>query len=79
MATSKLPSLSGKRTVKALLRAGFVVARVAGSHHVLTLPGNVRRTVTVPVHGDRDLKRSTLRSILTQAGLSVDEFINLLR
>jgi predicted RNA binding protein YcfA (HicA-like mRNA interferase family) len=37
------------------------------------------RTVIVPVHGNRDIPPGTLRSILTQAGLPVDEFIDLLR
>jgi predicted RNA binding protein YcfA (HicA-like mRNA interferase family) len=34
--------------------------------------------VTVPDHGSRELKRGTLRAIIRQAGLSVDEFLELL-
>jgi hypothetical protein len=37
-----------------------------------------RETVTVPVHSGRDLKPGTLRSIIRQAGLSVEEFKELL-
>jgi hypothetical protein len=44
----------------------------------MIFPGTPRRTVTVPVHGNRDLKRGTLRSIIRQAGLSVEEFKTLL-
>ena len=73
-----LPVVSGKRVVEALLRAGFVLARVSGSHHLLSWPGNPARTVIVPVHGNTDLKRGTLRSIVRQSGLSVDEFTTLL-
>jgi predicted RNA binding protein YcfA (HicA-like mRNA interferase family) len=75
---SQLPVISGKRVLAALKRAGFVVERIVGSHHVLEYPGDRTRTVTVPVHGNRDLKPGTLRSIVRQAGLSTDEFNSLL-
>jgi len=45
-----------------------------GSHHVLVYPGHSTRTVTVPVHSGRDLKPGTLRAIIRQAGLTVEEF-----
>jgi predicted RNA binding protein YcfA (HicA-like mRNA interferase family) len=54
------------------------VDRIVGSHHVLTHPDDARRTVTVPFHGARSLKTGTLRSIIRQAGLSVEEFRELL-
>lgn len=75
---SGLPIVSGKRVVQALLRAGFVIERVAGSHHVLIFPGTPSRAVIVPVHGNRDLKPGTLRSIIRQAGFSIEEFADLL-
>jgi predicted RNA binding protein YcfA (HicA-like mRNA interferase family) len=34
--------------------------------------------VTVPLHGSKDLKPGTLRSIIKQAGLSVEQFVDLL-
>ena len=74
----QLPSVSGKRVVAALKRNGFTVERIVGSHHVMEFPGAASRTVTVPVHGNRDLKPGTLRSIIRQAGLTVEEFIALL-
>lgn len=73
-----LPVVSGKDVVRALTRAGFVTDRVVGSHHVMTLPADATRTVTVPVHGNRDLKPGTLRSIIRQAGFTVDQFSALL-
>ena len=48
--------------------------RIVGSHHVMVFPGDTTRTVTVPVHSSRDLKPGTLRSIIRQAGFSVEEF-----
>jgi len=44
----------------------------------MNFPGDPMRTVTVPVHAGRDLKPGTLRSIIRQAGLTVEEFTALL-
>jgi predicted RNA binding protein YcfA (HicA-like mRNA interferase family) len=78
MPGGKLPAADGRRVVRALTRAGFVVDRIVGSHHVMIFPGDPARTVTVPVHSSRDLKPGTLRSIIRQAGFSVEEFRQLL-
>jgi len=72
-----LPEVSGKDTVKALSRAGFIVVRQRGSHVIME-----KRTVdevirlTVPLHNS--LKKGTLRRIISDAGLSVQEFKKLL-
>ena len=73
---SKLPRVTGRDCVKALGRLGFVLKRQEGSHMIL------RRTepfaqVVVPDH--KELDRGTLRSILRHAGISVEQFIELLR
>lgn len=60
------------------MKAGFVVNRIVGSHHVMVFPGDSTRAVTVPVHSGRDLKPGTLRSVIRQAGLSVEDFTELL-
>jgi predicted RNA binding protein YcfA (HicA-like mRNA interferase family) len=54
-----------------------VVRRVTGSHYRLGIPGDPSRWVVVAYH-NRDLHPKTLRSIIRQAGLSIDEFIDLL-
>ena len=64
--------------LRALTRAGFTTDRIVGSHHVMVFPGDATRTVTVPVHSTRDLKLGTLRSIIKQAGFSLEEFKALL-
>jgi predicted RNA binding protein YcfA (HicA-like mRNA interferase family) len=78
MGGGRLPVVNGKRVIQALIRSGFVVNRIVGSHHVLAYPGDPTRTVTIPVHAGRDLKPGTLRSIIRQTGLTVEEFIELL-
>jgi predicted RNA binding protein YcfA (HicA-like mRNA interferase family) len=78
MAGGRLPVVSGKDVVRVLMRAGFVVNRIVGSHHLLANPDDPARAVTVPVHANRDLKPGTLRSIIRQTGLTVEEFVELL-
>jgi predicted RNA binding protein YcfA (HicA-like mRNA interferase family) len=78
MATARLPAVSGRRVVQALTRAGFVVDRIVGSHHVMKYPGTPTRAVAIPCHSGRDLKPGTLRAIIRQAGLIVEEFNELL-
>jgi predicted RNA binding protein YcfA (HicA-like mRNA interferase family) len=74
----RLPAVNARRVLRALAKAGFRVDRIVGSHHVLIYPGNPSRTVTVPFHSARDLKPGTLRSIIKQAGFTVEEFTDLL-
>ncbi len=71
----KLPRVSGKKTVEALLRAGFEVHRVRGSHYILKHPETNRR-VTVP-YQRQELALKTLSSILRQAEISSQEFSKL--
>jgi predicted RNA binding protein YcfA (HicA-like mRNA interferase family) len=78
MAAVRLPVVSGQRVVRALERGGYLVDRIVGSHHVLKYPGDPTRTVAVPCHSGRDLKPGTIRGIIRQAGLSVEEFNELL-
>ncbi len=73
---SRLPSLRPRQVIAALERAGFAVARIAGSHYQM-FNEQSRRYVTVP-HHNRDLPKGTLAAIIQQAGLSRDEFLNLL-
>jgi predicted RNA binding protein YcfA (HicA-like mRNA interferase family) len=73
----RLPVVTARDVIRALGRAGFVVARTSGSHCRLIHQTDPARKVTVPVHGG-DLKRGTLRSIIAQAGLTVAEFSALL-
>ena len=71
----KLADISGKEAVKAFQKAGWAVRGQVGSHVVMTKTG-VRANLTVPQHSE--LAPGTLRSLIRTAGLSVDEFLNLL-
>jgi predicted RNA binding protein YcfA (HicA-like mRNA interferase family) len=73
----RLPRVSGDKVVKALKKAGFIEIRCRGSHSYL-YHEEKDRLVTVPVHTGRIIALKTLKSILNQAELSIDEFIELL-
>lgn len=70
----KLPTLKAKKVIKALERNGFQIRRVTGSHYILR---KERQIVSVPYHS-KDLKPGTLRSIIDQAGFTIEEFLDLL-
>lgn len=72
-----LPAVRGKEVIAALCKAGFEVQRVKSSHHILKKPGHVYN-ISVPVHGSRALRQGTLRRIIRDAGLTVEEFVKLL-
>ncbi len=72
---SGLPSVSGSECVKALGKVGFYFKRQQGSHMILRRDDPFGQVV-VPNH--KTLDRGTLRAIIRQAGLSVDEFVGLL-
>ena len=74
---TRLPRVSGKDLVQALRRGGYELSHVRGSHHYLKKDG-VAALVVVPVHGNRDLPAGTLRSILNQADMTVDDLVTLL-
>jgi predicted RNA binding protein YcfA (HicA-like mRNA interferase family) len=73
----KLPSLTARKVVRALKRAGFVEDRQKGSHLMLIHPESKARTV-VPVHPGKTIKDPLLQGIIRDANLSVDQFIELL-
>jgi predicted RNA binding protein YcfA (HicA-like mRNA interferase family) len=74
---SNLPSVKPARLIKALEHAGFYVHHTTGGHYVLKHPDKPEARVVVPYHS-ADVKRGVLRSILQQAGLTVEELSDLL-
>ena len=62
--------VNGLEAVRALKRLGFSQLRQTGSHLILRKDS---RTVVVPQH--KPLKPGTLKGILEQAGLTLEEFV----
>lgn len=72
---ARLANISGKEAVKVFEKLGWIVMGQVGSHVVLTKPG-IRVNLSVPQH--KELSVGTLRSLIRNAGLKVEEFLELL-
>lgn len=73
----KLPILSARKVIKALRSVDFQVTRQSGSHIILVkFVENKKLTVVVPRHDE--IAKGTLLSIISQSGLTKEEFLELL-
>ena len=73
---SALPRISGREVVAALAKIGYEIDRQKGSHIVMRQVVYPHRRVVVPDH--REVAKGTLRKIIKQVGLTVEEFKELL-
>jgi predicted RNA binding protein YcfA (HicA-like mRNA interferase family) len=68
---TRLPTVSGKQLLAALEKAGFEVARVKGSHHLLRHPDG--RSTVVPVHSGDDIGPGLLGKVLRDTKLTREQ------
>jgi predicted RNA binding protein YcfA (HicA-like mRNA interferase family) len=71
----RLGNIAGKDAVKAFQRAGWQKIGQVGSHAVMVKTG-LRVNLSIPQH--KELSVGTLRALIRNAGLTVDEFLYLL-
>jgi predicted RNA binding protein YcfA (HicA-like mRNA interferase family) len=64
-----MKALTGRELCRLLERRGWSLLRVQGSHHIYGRPGS-RVRLSVPIHGNQNLKIGLLRHLLKQAGIS---------
>ena len=74
--TKKLPAVKPGEAIRALEKAGWEVHRQKGSHVSMHKEG-IPNLVVIPLH-TRDLPKGTLHGILEDAGLTIEEFLELL-
>ncbi|MBI1388447.1 MAG: addiction module toxin, HicA family [bacterium] len=67
----RLGNISGKSAVKAFEKNGWVVRGQVGSHVIMTKEGN-HANLSIPQHSE--LSIGTIRALIRNAGLSVEEF-----
>jgi len=72
----RLSNILGKQAVKAFEKAGWTPVGQVGSHLVMTKPG-LRVNLSIPQH--RELSVGTLRALIRNADMTVDEFLKLLK
>jgi predicted RNA binding protein YcfA (HicA-like mRNA interferase family) len=73
----KLPAVTGKDVARVAQRLGFELRRQRGSHAIYVRPRDAGRVV-IPIHPGVDLKRKTLRGIISDLKITPEEFIKLL-
>ena len=73
----KLPVIKAKELLKKLLKMGFFKHHQAGSHIQLKHPDG-RRT-TIPYHPSKEIRRGTLKGIISDLDMTVEEFIEILK
>ena len=67
-----MKQVSGRELARILQQRGWILARIHGSHHILTMPGR-RERIVIPIHGNRPLKLGLLRSLMKIANLREDD------
>jgi predicted RNA binding protein YcfA (HicA-like mRNA interferase family) len=72
---SAIPLLRPRQVVKAFKKLGWGIARQRGSHIILTKEGHIA-TLSIPNHPQ--VARGTLRSLITRAGITIEEFLRAL-
>ncbi|MEK6953908.1 MAG: type II toxin-antitoxin system HicA family toxin [Candidatus Micrarchaeota archaeon] len=72
----KLPIISGADAIKALAKLGYLLDHQTGSHLILRNANPPFRRLTVPNH--KELAKGTLRALIRESGLTVEEFAGLL-
>ena len=76
---TKLPRVSGKKVINALKKGGFFIKRQSGLHIIMWNNTDLARRCIIPLHGSKVIKPGTLQSILKGAGISIEEFLQLLK
>jgi predicted RNA binding protein YcfA (HicA-like mRNA interferase family) len=71
-----VPVVSGREAVRVFQQFGWEFARQRGSHIVLVKAGSIT-SLSIPDH--REVAKGTLRSLIRDAGLTVDQFIAAIR
>ena len=72
----KLPAISGSEAVRAFQRIGYVFDAQHGSHIILRHRSPPHRRLSIPNHPE--LAKGTLRALIRESGLTVNEFVRLL-
>ena len=74
--SKRLPAVTPREVIRALEKTGWKVHRQKGSHVSMHKEG-IPNLVVVPLH-TKDLPKGTLHGILEDAGLTIEEFLELL-
>ena len=71
----KFPAMTSDEIISTLKKIGFRFKRQSGSSHAIFFRESDGKRTNVPIHKGKIVKRKTLKSILADASLTIDEFI----
>ena len=74
----RIPRVTGKQIEKAILRADWYLHHSRGSHFYYRHSEHPGKQITLPIHAGEVIPQKTFKSILEQADLTLDEFIEFL-
>jgi len=74
----RVPRLTGKQIERTILRAGWYLHHSRGSHFYYRHHEHLGKQITIPTHAGEIIPQKTLKSILEQADLTLDEFTKFL-
>ena len=74
---TKMPVLSGKEIIKILSKLGYQHIRTRGSHMIM-IKQTEKGKKMIPVPNHNELAKGTLKAIMNQAGLTLDDLLNLI-
>ncbi len=74
---TQMPRVTAREAERAVLRLGFVLVRQSGSHRIYK--NAIGQRVTIHFHGHKTLHPKVVKSIITDALITVEEFERLLR
>lgn len=75
--SEKLPRVTANEMIKIVEKLGFHFSRQSGSHKIYK--NDEGKRVTIPYHSGEILHPKVVKSVLVDAGLSVDEFKKMLK
>ena len=75
---NKMPVISAKDFYSYLIKYGCVHVSNESSHFKVQYPPT-GKCMSVPIHGNKDISRGFMKTILTKLGIDVDDFIGSIR
>lgn len=72
--SNRFPAVTSDEVIRVLEKIGFRFKRQSGSSHAIYYRESDRKRTNVPVHSGKTIKRKTLKSVLADAGITIEEF-----
>ena len=70
----RFPAVTSDEVITVIQKLGFLFKRQSGTSHAIYFRESDKRRTTIPVHKGRIIKKKTLKAILVDCALTVDQF-----